>query len=312
MNVITKSGYFGGKGGTRFKDKPPFYTNSITALSLHCDKSIHQLAFTYANGRTIYHGRPTGTSHELTLHPNEHIIQVTIVASKRTVRSLEFTTDRQRTVRSLETKDKDYANTTLEAPKGCILVGVYGRAGVMLDGLGCLWGKKPRKRKLQQTQENASPELCLGGTGGTAFDGGVLNGTITEITIHSGMVIHQLEMMYTLEKLQKKLVHGRSRGLEVDSFVLQVGEYVIEVQVLQDEIQVMQLLFRTTHGRELGPCGCKEEIDGQGTFMRDVVRAPSGQVLLGVHGTAGKVLQSIGFHWGVPPQTPVKSCCSLM
>lgn len=316
MNIISKSDLYGGKGGTAFQDNPD--NKAITNLSLRCDKFIHQISLTYENGRTFYHGGPGGSSEQFHFGQDEHITKITVVASKRKIRHLEFTTNRNRTVRSSSTNEKEYQKTKLEAPEGCVLVGVYGRAGMLLDGIGFLWGIQPDVKEMVQGRTSwwvpedkdkggrdstSTPtQEYFGGIGGESFNDGVNNGRITGIEVRSGNAIDELFITYTSESIEKETSHGGSGGSDIQCLTMYEGEYVTEVHVMYNSKRVMQLVFKTTHRRLFGPCGCNEDEKGQGTFIKDVVKAPPGHVLLGIRGTAGQFLHSIGFHWGLPPK----------
>jgi hypothetical protein len=117
----------------------------------------------------------------------------------------------------------------------------------------------------------------------------------------------------------KNMVHGiaiKYRGKEckegsigkdnTQTLKLRPGEFVTSIKVttpsgmglsaLASRNAVTSLTFFTNRGTKLGPCG---EEKGR---KEELVKAPEGAVLCGLHGRAGRHINAIGFKWGPNPK----------
>jgi hypothetical protein len=123
---------------------------------------------------------------------------------------------------------------------------------------------------------------------------------IDEITVAAdGNHVHGVSVKYSGQE-QKSGSIGRDN---TQTFKLRPGEFITSAKVttgggglgLIRKPHVTSISFFTNRGAKLGPCG-DEKGDTQ------VVKAPPGTVLCGIHGRAGRHINAIGFKWGPNPK----------
>jgi len=131
-------------GGKEFDHGKRLLLVEVTVAS---GAAVDSITVKYGNGDVLKHGGDGGDKKTLFLASGEYINQVVVRAGK-TVQCLTFKTNKGRTLGPCGGKGglllgKCGEETTLNAPDGCALVSLKGRAGDYLDAIAFYWGPIP-------------------------------------------------------------------------------------------------------------------------------------------------------------------------
>jgi ankyrin repeat protein len=152
---------------------------------------------------------------------------------------------------------------------------------------------------------------CYGGNGGEKFDD-YDEGTLVGIAIRAGDFLDKGDLVHGITLFFRGgnhniMSYGGNAWKGTEKYIiLHQGEYVTQAEIKYSDFAVTSLLFRTNQRRKLGPCG------GGGGGKQATVTAPSGQMIVGIKGSAAFALNSIGFHFRpishLPPSNATTTC----
>ncbi len=326
--TTTTTTCYGGHGGTPFDDG--CNVGILSGIALRAGNLVDGISLFYRDTNTdIYdnnndikksYGGEGGEEQFLFLCLDEYVTHIEVGWNSKYVTSLLFRTNRNRTLGpcggngGLFLGGSCSGSHTITAPQGQMLVGIKGRQGIYLDSIGFHFRSISHYPSIASVASSSSgEEKCLrlttsplyGGTsGGTFFDDGHCNLRIMRIAIRSGDVVDSISVTY----YTGKVVHYGGYGGTEESITLPPGEWITEVHVCHTRKLVHGLSFTTNLQRSLGSCGGRKQNGGFLLFdgincnaETAVVKAPEGQMLIGIKGRAGKFLDCIGFHWSPIP-----------
>lgn len=140
-NGLQMSDYWGGDYGTAYNDVNQLPLHPLThSVVLRAGKRVDQLAITLQSGQKFTHGGAGGTTHSLTLRPDEHLTSLKVCKDeyhgKTRIFYARFLTSRHRSISGgTETSDCK----TFHATNGWQIVGFHGRSGDELDKVGVIY-----------------------------------------------------------------------------------------------------------------------------------------------------------------------------
>jgi hypothetical protein len=149
--------------------------------------------------------------------------------------------------------------------------------------------KKASKHKINpDALKQFSQSQYFGGDSGDEFNHGN-HRHIDAITLHADLnMVHGISIQYHGDRLYKV----GSCGLPGQTLKFRPGEYVTAVKVRATK-QVHSITLLSNRGTAVSAGGKKGD--------EKEVHAPSGNVLVGLMGRAGKHVYSIAFRWGPMP-----------
>lgn len=151
--VVSKA--FGGSGGGAFDHKNNRKVSQITVWAN--GNCVNSLAVKYVGSLKKAGDNTDGEESVLTLQSGEYVNAVTVRANNL-VQCLTFKTNKGNTLgpcggkgwpRARINKDHEGPESTVYAPKGYMLCGIMGGAGVHLDRIAFRWGPVPDSMKNQ-------------------------------------------------------------------------------------------------------------------------------------------------------------------
>jgi hypothetical protein len=297
------SNCFGGSGGKAFDSGRG--RGQIAEISVNAGALVDGITVTYEDHSVCAYGGSGGSSEKLALGGDEFVDKIHIRYSRTIVQCMTFVTTKRRQLGPcggigslfLLCDNGPSEEEVINAPDGCMLVGIKGRAGDLLDSIGFHWAPI-RADALSRDMPMITRTQVFGGSGGKAFDFRDMPNKphrISGITINAGNIVDGITITRTHDV---RSVGGVSESAK--TLYLEEDEFIEEVHVRCNKAIVQCLTFKTNFGRQLGPCGGNGGLFLMGGIGgRDVVlKPPADQKLVGIQGRAGRYLDSIAFYWG--------------
>ena len=139
---------YGGEGGNAFDH---MNRQRVEKISVRAGKFVDSIAVTYMNSQTLKEGGDGGEEQSLVLPEGEYVNEVDLTEGN-VIQSITFTTNKGRKLGPCGSGRcgglafmKEGNVVHVKAPDGYRLVGICGRAGKWLDGIGFRWGPVPQR-----------------------------------------------------------------------------------------------------------------------------------------------------------------------
>ncbi|KAL9302178.1 Jacalin-related lectin 22 [Arabidopsis thaliana] len=241
--------------------------------------------------KTFNHGGKGDTPSEFVLgYPDEYIKSVEAtyqkpnIFSNTAITSLKFLTSKGRTSFFGYNVGKKFV---LEQ-KGHRLVGFHGKEDAAIDALGAYFGPVPTPTPLIPSKKLPA----IGGNEGVTWDDGVYDGVRKILVGQGNDGVSFVKFEYSKGKdLVPGDDHGKKTLLGAEEFVLEDGEYLMNIDGYYDKIfgveePIIVCLQFKTNKRESMPFG----MDSGKKFSL----GEEGHKIVGFHGQASDVVHSIG------------------
>lgn len=241
--------------------------------------------------KTCNHGGKGDTPSEFVLgYPDEYIKSVEAtyqkpnIFSNTAITSLKFLTSKGRTSFFGYNVGKKFV---LEQ-KGHRLVGFHGKEDAAIDALGAYFGPVPTPTPLIPSKKLPA----IGGNEGVTWDDGVYDGVRKILVGQGNDGVSFVKFEYSKGKdLVPGDDHGKKTLLGAEEFVLEDGEYLMNIDGYYDKIfgveePIIVCLQFKTNKRESMPFG----MDSGKKFSL----GEEGHKIVGFHGQASDVVHSIG------------------
>lgn len=281
---------------------------TLVRMSIHFDGYLNGVVFFFSDKTTKTIGVQKGSKREIEFAPDERVARL-IVRAGAWMDGIEVETTRGRTSRWCGGNGGSIR--ILESPKGYELIGIYGTAKDWMDSVGIMYRKSNGAtgvRTIARGPQAVIGELPPLQSGNMANLSGIpsqfqkstvvgdrgLNGAETSAIFHLGPALVGIRVHYGayldgiafLFANGTQSVFGHARGGNERKIDLgpneRVARFLVGAGAWIDRIDV-----QTTKGRSTGWCG------GSGGNVH-ILEAPQGYELIGIHGTVGDWLDSVG------------------